>query len=67
MIELKKCPFCGSSAVYVQQETDYYDKTKNYQFCVVCNFNWDGCGASSGYRDTMQEAIEAWNRRSDNG
>ena len=34
---------------------------------IVCDFNKGGCGASSGFRKSVQEAIEAWNRRADNG
>ena len=37
---------------------------------IVCNASGDntGCGANCGYGHfTKQEAIEAWNRRADNG
>ena len=49
---LKPCPFCGSHNVDVRQEFS------SSPWEAVC----DDCGASL-YRDTMQEAIKAWNRR----
>lgn len=36
----------------------------NEEYSPVPIDNWHGgCGASSGYRKTREEAIEAWNRR----
>ena len=49
---LKPCPFCGSHNVDVRQEFS------SCQGEAVC----DDCGVTL-YRDTMQEAIKAWNRR----
>lgn len=60
MINLKPCPFCGNSNIYLLKEV-----AKGYddQYKVVCNANWNGCGASSGYYDSTHEAVDAWNRR----
>ena len=33
--------------------------------CVVCNMHEGGCGASSGYYDSAEKAIAAWNRRAE--
>lgn len=30
---------------------------------IVCNFNRGGCGASSGWYPTVEEAVVAWNKR----
>ena len=36
-------------------------------FAYVCSVNHGGCGATTGYYETEEEAIEAWNRRADDG
>jgi Lar family restriction alleviation protein len=57
MSELKKCPFCGDErhAVYPHQG----------RFIVCCR----GCGVKLGFGlyKTEQEAVEAWNKRADDG
>lgn len=58
MTKLKPCPFCGNTAVDVKD--DCYPAPNYY---VVCDYNDDGCGASSGFCRTEEEAIEVWNRR----
>lgn len=61
MTNLKPCPFCGGKArlVYLEPVS-----------CVVCR----KCGAVSAMArdsyevgDGKEEAVEAWNRRADNG
>ena len=53
---LKPCPFCGKEeSVYMQKE--------GRDYAVVCDFNWGGCGACGGYRETTKDAAEAWNNR----
>lgn len=54
MDEFKQCPFCGGEAEIMQTEA----RTFLYVFC-------GGCGASGDYRDTAEEAAEAWNRRAE--
>lgn len=62
-MELKPCPFCG--------QTEYLcvwaeGIKENRQYLVVCDVSHDGgCGASSGWKNTIMEAKEAWNRRAD--
>ena len=53
---IKPCPFCGNEqSVYMLKEG------KNY--AVICDYNWGGCGACGGYRETLKDAAEAWNKR----
>ncbi len=82
MAELKPCPFCGKKVAVMTNAHDL-EECSNFEndncHCsefesnpceyntVVCDVNKGGCGASSGYYPTIEEAIEAWNRRADNG
>lgn len=52
-MELEPCPFCGSYDVVV-----YETYTSGYAHCR-------GCGAEGSYRYSYGEAVEAWNRRTD--
>ena len=63
MFELKPCPFCGGEA----RTPFYYDPFDGYKgnlgrYRVRCS----KCSAEIEER-TMQEAIEAWNRRAEDG
>lgn len=59
--ELKSCPFCGSSSVFVDAAHGLFPHSIIH--CACCNsiFTLDDGTATSG------EVIEAWNRRCDNG
>ena len=50
-VKLKPCPFCGGKAII-----DGCDETLWIVICKECN-------ASIGYKETVQEAIDAWNNR----
>ena len=66
MKELTPCPFCGNEKLFILDEgynSGAYENIPNYAVC--CDFYRGGCGATSGYRRTEEEAIEAWNRRVD--
>ena len=69
MKELKPCPFCGGEKLIIAdyRELEGCNNLEEYEcipcYTVCCDFNQDGCGATSGYRQTESEAIEAWNRR----
>lgn len=76
MIEIKKCPFCGSSADVIQISTGMNTDgviTNRYKVqCVECKMETKAC-ASSIYQNCVGEvfirangaadAIELWNRR----
>ena len=51
---LKPCPFCGSKAILAKPYTRTW---------IVCA----DCLAETSTYTTIEEAIEAWNRRADNG
>ena len=81
MQELKSCPFCGNIKnvrVLDSNQIEGIDKDNpNYSHCAffagVCSFNnpnpnsmtKGGCGASSGYASTIEEATKKWNTRHD--
>jgi Lar family restriction alleviation protein len=54
--DLKPCPFCGGEADVVE------DEVNNLVWCVCST-----CGATGGVEGNNQDAIEVWNRRTDNG
>ena len=58
MFDLKPCPFCGSKAY---MNSNYIAQNKK-QWAVQCK-----CGARFFFMDRKYKAIEAWNRRADNG
>ena len=51
MDKVKNCPFCGGDNVAIIP----------YRWFVRCENS--SCGAEGPYRDTVAEAIEAWNKR----
>ena len=61
MYELKPCPFCGGEAKL--RGTNIGDMSFYVVYCANKNCQ---VSPSSKYRRMMSEAIEAWNRRSDN-
>ena len=76
MAELKPCPFCGGTKLVVgtiaeieMQDEDHPDYlTNSTYYIVVCDYLEGGCGASTGGNcSSEEEAIEAWNRRCNNG
>jgi Lar family restriction alleviation protein len=68
MAELKPCPFCGNKRVSVVVDNAAYSLglTEDANFQITCSVTNFGCGASSGWHDTKDKAIEAWKRRIDN-
>ena len=67
MAELKPCPFCNNKKISVVVDSAEYslgliDET-DVHFKVICSTTSCGCGASSGWCNTEQEAVESWNTR----
>lgn len=62
MTELKPCPFCGGKAEIFQRIGKRYSEYNVSCGNVNCNVM-----PETGNFDTEQKAIEAWNRRVDNG
>ena len=68
-MEIKLCPFCGSSNASAQPENviddieiqEYGDSDMFY--AVKC----EECGVSGGYASTTDSAIALWNKRSSHG
>ena len=69
-MKIEKCPFCGKEVAEISNckelegcgHIEGCPVTGPY-VCVVCNMFEGGCGASSGYYDSAEKAIAAWNRR----
>ena len=65
--ELKPCPFCGNVTHVLLTDNielgDNDEETAVLMYAVVCNYNIEGCGASSGYYEDSDDAVVAWNRR----
>ena len=72
--ELKPCPFCNSTEnlIVISCIDDCCDDAicencpHEIQYTVCCNARESGCGATSGYAETEEKAIEKWNRRVEN-
>lgn len=66
MDELKPCPFCGGEASF-KKHSFYYDKERSFSdntYGISCN----NCFAESyQFYQTKEKAIEAWNRRVEDG
>ena len=63
MNKVKECPCCGGKAKV--KAYDPYDgyQGDNTKFQVVC----EECGVNTGTKRTVEEAVEAWNRRNETG
>ena len=69
-MRIEKCPFCGKEVAETSNckelegcgHIEGCPATGPY-VCVVCSMFEGGCGASSGYYDSAEKAIAAWNRR----
>lgn len=55
---LRRCPFCGNKNLTIIDNDEAYT---NYSVC--CDYLKGGCGSTSGFRETKEEAIELWNKR----
>ena len=62
MNKLKPCPFCGGKASICIDEENM-EKGFAHKWYIVC----DSCATCSGMAVSEKKAVEAWNRRADNG
>lgn len=60
MYELKPCPFCGGEA---DCNNSGFVKNGRHMWAVECL----QCGVVTEFFNEEAEAVEAWNRRFDNG
>ena len=65
MYELKPCPFCGGKAELIQTKCLSNGRVLYHVFHyeLKCRTN----GIQTKNMETQEEAIEAWNRRHNNG
>ena len=67
MNKLKRCPFCNNGNISVVVDNAEYSLglvgETDVHFKVICSTTSYGCGASSGWCNTEQEAVDAWNTR----
>jgi len=69
--EVLPCPICGKDTIDVCRaiellDADYLGEQEEefrHKYVVICSFSREGCGTSSGIKDTPDLAKEAWNRR----
>lgn len=69
--KLEPCPFCGQTeTLFIGTQVEIaggeLDKNDDY-YAVCCDFTKNGCGACSGYEQSTEAAVKAWNRRISNG
>ena len=83
MVERKPCPFCGGEAsTSCERKVNYLYMVSMPIFTIECRVGCEKCGiyfrqnsvisraeyiAPVTNRDRYEEAVEAWNRRADNG
>lgn len=67
--KLLPCPFCGKTNAlkFVEDFEIIAIPYSAGHLRIVCSSSYGGCGAAGGFRESADEAIEAWNRRANNG
>ncbi len=67
---MSPCPCCGKQEtvkIVRSSDDENFDFSHDDYYAIFCDaskpFGPSGCGASGGYRATLDEAIEVWNRR----
>lgn len=66
MNELKPCPFCGGGAV-IHHCGELENETMAVVFGSKVGIHCRNCHIATMPYETKNEAIEAWNRRAENG
>lgn len=77
MNKILPCPFCGNEEVECTNNYEFYGFSDDFEdyadedsphddikYAVICDSDKGGCGATGGFDDTKEKAIERWNRRS---
>ena len=64
-MEIKPCPFCGGKEITVCTTEDLGHYNVEFGFFCVCDARRCGCGASTGWSETEDDAMDDWNRRAD--
>lgn len=61
---IRPCKTCGKiGPSKIVDSNEAYEKNEEYpQYSMVCDLTNGGCGFFSGFRKTIEEAIELWNR-----
>lgn len=73
MAELKPCPFCGGTAqvyTYVEEQAIYDKHTLGFldtEERTVYGAGCPECGCIVAEKYSEEQAVEAWNRRANNG
>jgi len=62
MKELKPCPFCNESIDIPELAAGFFGKSSDGGYLVCCD-----CGATGPTAKTMELAIDAWDRRENDG
>lgn len=63
MEKLKQCPSCGCGEYEVHLQKLNFENEDFVRWCEMC----ESCGAEISQFATPERAIQAWNRRADNG
>ena len=78
MYVLKPCPFCGKEGTADIDDVKGCEECKNFEdescpaheamvpcpfHVVVCSCYKGGCGAATGWKLSIEEAVKAWNTR----
>lgn len=81
-MELKPCPFCGAVPHYKHKSNCLTDTSKGAEFTIYCQgcgiefpkkfiykieFDLESTSGIKILEDERPKAIEAWNRRAENG
>lgn len=67
--QLMLCPFCGKEVAGILSQTEMMDEAgvepfeHAERYTIVCDFTRRGCGATCGFHDTEEDAINRWNSR----
>lgn len=66
-MNLPSCAHCGKSVAHLCTSEEYAslqgiqtDDRHITSYAVVCDYQQGGCGASSGFAETKEEAIAKW-------